>query len=163
MQRGGHTNWLGQGSQEQECSDSPMREGPGSGSRRAREVRKGRMGETQAGTGGRARQLAPQPTGHSRPPKGKGNVRVWKGKQKERGKETLFSLRKTSHIADGEHPPKCCTRTRRLRARQTRGRSMLAGLPPTGAPACKGWGCPELKLWDHGGDSKYDCVHQTKG
>lgn len=64
-----------------------MREGPGIGSRRAREVRKGRTGETQAGAGGRARQPAPQPTGHSRPPKGKGNVMSGKESKKREAKK----------------------------------------------------------------------------
>lgn len=60
-------------------------------------------GQTQAGVGESIRQPVPkvQPTGHPRPPKGKGNICVWEGKKK-RGQEILFSLQQTSHTAVGD-------------------------------------------------------------
>lgn len=118
-------------------------------------------GQTQAGAGGSIRQPVPkiQPTGHPRPPTGRGNICVWEGKKGQRN--LVFSLANIAHCSWGSSL---------LNADQKaeghirdRGGHWGAYHEQQRLPVKAGGGCPKLKLYDQGGEGKYNFVHQTKG
>lgn len=147
MQCEGHTNSLGEERPVAEVQVTALwGRDQWSGNRRSTEVRKRR--DIVQGRW-RVRQPVPkiQPTGHPRPPKGKGNRCTWEGK-KRKTKESC-SYQQTSHLTVGKYTPECCPQTRRLRVTSMMGAGAHCGAYHLYSSACLwrlGRECTELKL-----------------